>query len=71
MMSQALAHIYLYGSVLGSFVSSRSGENEDFGSVSRIDNARRSPSFLVISRCSLPSLADQVQLAHVAESSVP
>ena len=57
------SHICLCGPVLGVDVLSGSGESVDFGSVSRIDNAHRSPSLLGVLECSRPPLADQVRLA--------
>ena len=63
MISRASTHICLNGWVLGGFVLSCSREGADFGSVSRIDSARRSLSLPRILECSQPPLADQVRLA--------
>ena len=63
MIAQASAHIYLNESFIGDFVPSHNLESADFGSISRIDNARRSPSLLGVLEYSLPPLVDQVRLA--------
>ena len=52
MTFQASSHICQLELVLGVVVPSRSGESTDFEFVSRIDNARRSPSLSGASRCS-------------------
>ena len=63
MISQASVHICLNGSVLGDFVPSCNEESVNFGSISRIGSARKSPSLLGVLECSQPPLANNVRLA--------
>ena len=71
MTFQASVHIYLCGPVLGVDIMSQSGESADVRSVSRIDNARTSPSLLELRDvvdCHQPI---QFGLGHMAKSTMP
>ena len=62
MISWASTHIYLYGLVRGGVIPSHNAESADFGSISSIDNARRSSALLGVSECSRLPLTDEVRL---------